>query len=375
MQGEKVALVTGSSSGARRVVRKLNFHSNQLLMHTTIMAALSMLAIFLIIPIDQIGQISSQQYVFGQENTNLSSSSSSNKIDASTTFPQIHNFTSTPPAPVNSWIIESRNGVVIIDTQRTLSEANNALDEIKKINKPILGVIITHPHPDHIGGTAILLNRSADVPIYSTQLTYNIMKNDTGGLIAFAKRLHGNDYADQVVLPNRIVKSGENITIDGITYNFEDIGPGEGGDMMLIYLPEQKLLFTGDVVNNRMHPALIEGHSTEWITQIEYIGQNYPATKVLFPGHGQSGSPKRLLDEQLNYINTFRSLVEQQMQIQSKTEVGEEGAANITEEGKMKIKNELQRLYPNYLHVALMPLDTMFDLNIDAIAKEISHDK
>ena len=160
------------------------------------------------------------------------------------------------------------------------------------MNKPILGVIITHPHPDHIGGTAVLLNGKSNVPIYSTQLTYNIMKNDTGGLIAFAKRLHGNDYPDQVVLPNRIVKSGEIVNIDGITYNFEDIGPGEGGDMMLIYLPKQKSLVTGDVINNRMHPALIEGNSIEWIKQIQYIEQNYSDASVVFPGHGQPGSPK-----------------------------------------------------------------------------------
>jgi alkyl sulfatase BDS1-like metallo-beta-lactamase superfamily hydrolase len=199
------------------------------------------------------------------------------------------------------------------------------------------------------------------------------MKNDTGGLIAFAKRLHGNNYTDQVVLPNRIIKSSENINIDGMTYNFKDIGPGEGGDMMLIYLPVQKLLFTGDVVNNRMHPALIEGHSKEWIKQIEFIGQNYSDARVLFPGHGQPGSLKTLLDEQMEYINTFRSLVEQQMQSVGK--IGEEGSANITEESKTRIKSELQRLYPDYLHVALMPLDTMFDLNIDAISKEINQDK
>jgi glyoxylase-like metal-dependent hydrolase (beta-lactamase superfamily II) len=370
MQRDNFATVI--SSDGRRVVGELNFHSNQLLMQTMIMTALSMLVIFLINPISQIGQISYQQYVFGQEYANVSSSSS-NITSTSITFPQIHNFTSTPPAPVNSWIIESRNGVVIIDTQRTLSEANNALDEIRRINKPILGVIITHPHPDHIGGTAVLLNGTSNVPIYSTQLTYNIMKNDIGGLIAFAKRLHGNDYPDQVVLPNRIVKSGEIVNIDGITYNIEDIGPGEGGDMMLIYLPEQKILFTGDVVNNQMHPALIEGNSTEWIKQIQYIGQNYSDTRMLFPGHGQSASPKNLLDEQLEYINTFRSLVEQQMQLAGK--VGEERSANITEEGKTKIKSELQRLYPDYLHVASMPLSDMFDLNIDAIAKEINQDK
>jgi glyoxylase-like metal-dependent hydrolase (beta-lactamase superfamily II) len=243
-----------------------------------------------------------------------------------------------------------------------LSEAENALDEIKKINKPILGVIITHPHPDHIGGTEVLLNGTSSVPIYSTQLTFDIMKNDTGGLIALTKQLHGDDYADQVVLPNKILTSDEIITIDGITYSFEEICPGEAGDMMLIYLPKQKLLFTGDVVNNRMHHALIEGRSSDWIKQLEYIGQNYSDARVLFPGHGQSGSPKALLDGQLQYINTFRSLVEQQLQL----------TGNITEEGKTKIKSELQKLYPNYLHVASLPLSDMLDLNIDAIAKEIS---
>jgi glyoxylase-like metal-dependent hydrolase (beta-lactamase superfamily II) len=190
------------------------------------------------------------------------------------------------------------------------------------------------------------------------------MKNDTGGLIALTKQLHGDDYADQVVLPNKILTSGEIITVDGVTYNFDDIGPGEAGDMMLIYLPEQKLLFTGDVVNNRMHPALIEGHSSDWIEQLEYIGQNYSDARIIYPGHGHPGKPKALLDEQSEYINTFRSLVEQQMQV----------AGNITEEGKTKIKSELQSLYPNYLHVASLPLSDILDLNIDAIAKEINQD-
>jgi glyoxylase-like metal-dependent hydrolase (beta-lactamase superfamily II) len=367
MQGRQVALITGSSNGSRRIVKKLNFQRNRLIILLAVMTGSSIFVTFLINPV---GQISQQQYVFAQENI---ITSPSNKINASTTFPQIHNYTSSPPGPVNSWFIESTNGVVVIDTQRTLSEAENTLEEIKKINKPILGVIITHPHPDHIGGTAVLLNGTSNVPIYSTQLTFDIMKNDTGGLIALTKQLHGDDYDDQVALPNRIIKSGENVNIDGISYNFEDIGPGEGGDMMLIYLPEQKLLFTGDVVNNRMHPALIEGHSTEWIEQIQYIGQNYSDARMLFPGHGQPGLPKTLLKEQSQYINTFRSLVEQQMQSAGK--VGEKGSANITEEGKIRIKSELQRLYPNYLHVASLPLSDMLDLNIDAIAKEINQDK
>jgi glyoxylase-like metal-dependent hydrolase (beta-lactamase superfamily II) len=322
--------------------------------------------------INPIGQSSSQyHHAFAQENTIVSSN---NKTNTNATFsPQIHNYTSSPPGPVNSWIIESNNGVVVIDTQRQLSEGKKVLDEIKKINKPILGVIITHPHPDHINGAETLLNETANVQIYSTQSTFDIMKNDTGGLIALSKQfLPCNDYSNQTVLPNKIVKSGKNITIDGITYSFEDIGPGEAGDMTLIYLPSQKILFTGDAVHNRMHPALIEGHSSDWIKQIEHIRQNYSDAKILFPGHGQSGLSKTLLDEQLNYINTFRSLVEKQMQRVAEEEVGEEKAANITEEGKMRIKSELQRLYPNYMPVAT--LSNILDINIDAVAKEISQD-
>jgi hypothetical protein len=46
------------------------------------------------------------------------------------------------------------------------------------------------------------------------------MKNDTGGYIALSKQLlPRSEYSDQVVLPNNIVKSGENITIDGLLGN------------------------------------------------------------------------------------------------------------------------------------------------------------
>ena len=51
---------------------------------------------------------------------------------------------------------------------------------------------------------------------------------------------------------------------------------------------------------------------------------------------------RTLLDDQLNYLNTFRSLVEQQMQFAARP-------ANITQEGKILIKSELQRLYPDYI--------------------------
>src|SRR5918995_3855733 len=87
--------------------------------------ASSMLVTSLINPIGHTSQ--QQQYVFAQENSTIvSSSSSSNKTSTNATFfPQIHNYTSSGLAPVNSWIIETKNGVVVVDTQRQFSEAKN----------------------------------------------------------------------------------------------------------------------------------------------------------------------------------------------------------------------------------------------------------
>ena len=64
------------------------------------------------------------------------------------------------------------------------------------------------------------------------------------------------------------------------------------------------------------------------------------------------------------------------MKLAPKIEEGERvesTALNITEGGKILIKNELQSRYPDYDPVATLP--NMLDYNIDAVAKEISQDK
>jgi glyoxylase-like metal-dependent hydrolase (beta-lactamase superfamily II) len=164
------------------------------------------------------------------------------------------------------------------------------------------------------------------------------------------------------------------------SFNFEDLGLGEAGDMTLIYLSSQKIMFTGDVVNNRMYPFFAgavspesRSHISEGIKQIEYLRQKYSDATILFPGHGRFGSAKILLDEQFNYLNAFRSLVEQQMQSGAAEVLGDRAAANIPEEGKIIIKSKLQSIYPDYNPVATLP--DMLDYNIGAVAKEISQEK
>lgn len=277
---------------------------------------------------------------------------------------QIHTYTSVGPSPVNSYWIETPKGIIVIDTQRDKPNAQRLLQEIQDTGKPIESIMITHPHPDHYFGTNILTNGTNNIPIYATRATFDTVKNDPAHLITLAKQLMGKDFPGKIVLPNRIVDSGQNVTVDGIQIGFEDIGPGEAATETMIYLPTQRILFTGDLVNNNMHPLLtgpnfVVSLSGDWIKQINYVMKKYSDAKVLYPGHGPTGSPTSLLNQQLQYLNTFRSLVEQQL-----TPTG-----NVSDQGRNIIKNELERIYPGYLPVATVP--NMIDLNINAVAKEL----
>jgi metal-dependent hydrolase (beta-lactamase superfamily II) len=65
------------------------------------------------------------------------------------------------------------------------------LQEIQDTGKPIEAIMITHPHPDHYFGTSILSNGTSNIPIYSTQATFDTIKNDPSHLIELAKQLMG----------------------------------------------------------------------------------------------------------------------------------------------------------------------------------------
>ncbi len=259
-----------------------------------------------------------------------------------------------PAFLVNSFIIETQNGVIVIDTQFLVSQALKLQHEVENLGKPMLGVIVTHPHPDHFNGVSLLC-KNLDIPIYATQSTLDEIKAVEATKRKFWKQTYGDDYPDSTTFPNQIVESKEELVIDGVTLTIDDLGAGESSDITVIYLPSEKTLIASDLLYHKVHPWLAESRSKAWIEQIGYVKKTYADAEVVHAGHGSEGRLDAL-DEQLEYIRFFRELVGNHLLPNE----------DLVDDAKAQIKKIMQNRYSGY------PLEFLIEMNIDGIAKELA---
>lgn len=104
---------------------------------------------------------------------------------------------------VNSYSIETGDGVILIDGQRELSSARAALDHLNPHAKPIAAIFLTHPHPDHFGGIGVFVEAAPDAPFYASQATRDSMAADSLGLIAASHEVVGDDSPRRSACPVR----------------------------------------------------------------------------------------------------------------------------------------------------------------------------
>src|SRR5580692_7467968 len=107
------------------------------------------------------------------------------------TTPKIHRYCSRSEAFfVNSWIVELADGLVIVDSQFLVSEATALIQKVRGFRQPPVALLLTHPHPDHYNGAALVQAAFPGIEIIATQKTFDGIKSSEGPKRAFWTPIH-----------------------------------------------------------------------------------------------------------------------------------------------------------------------------------------
>ena len=180
-----------------------------------------------------------------------------------------------------SWVV-TKEGVVIIDTPTVPSDAIKWHDEISK-SGPIRYVINTEPHMDHFAGNSFM----GGTLIAHDGVREAILKAPMEQLQDMIKRFAPESpppEKDFRFRPPDITYS-QSLTLYLGEHTFKLIHmPGHTPFQSVVFVPEERVVFTSDNVVHRVHPYLHQSLPHDWLKTLKKM-QEFEAD-VFVPGHG-----------------------------------------------------------------------------------------
>lgn len=234
---------------------------------------------------------------------------------AATTQPpavSLHRYASTDRSyGANAYWLESDAGIVLIDALFLRPDAELLATLLASRQKPLAGILLTHPHVDHFGGLGTLRRHFPQVPIFATAGTAAGVRPTHDR--AFADgwiQAFGADYDPDVVVPERIVADGETLTLANMKFTVRTFGPMEAADNAVVFNHELGVVFAGDALVNGGVYYLGEGRSATTISGLEALAAAYPPGTVALPGHSDPGSLHLIAEDNLGQVQAMRRAVE-----------------------------------------------------------------
>ncbi|BBB27084.1 MBL fold metallo-hydrolase [Amphritea japonica] len=210
----------------------------------------------------------------------------------------------------NFGFIVSDQGVLLIDSGGTLAGAKDIESHIRTItDKPVTLVINTGGQDHRWFGNSYFSARGADTLTSMQTQTDQATRGDNQS--GSTSRLTGDSWQGTTPQPaQQAITEKQSITFGVTEIQIIPVGPAHTGGETLVWLPQHKILFSGDTVYlDRMLGVGSQSQHLSWLAAFATIEALNPTTIV--PGHGMPADLSKAQKETRDYLQLLRTEVAQ----------------------------------------------------------------
>ena len=199
----------------------------------------------------------------------------------------------------NAGFVVGKRGVTVIDTCFTEARTRALLDSIRGVTSlPLQSLVNTHHHGDHTHGNYLLPSATiiAHEKCRQSILEAGLPKPDNPIGLLFPNVDWGGL---ELVAPFVTFEDRLNLYVDDLKLELIFMGPAHTTNDAIVWIPERKLLFSGDLIFNQGTPFVVMGSVAGSLSALERLRDLRPETIV--PGHGPVCGPE-LFDDTAAYL-------------------------------------------------------------------------
>ncbi len=207
----------------------------------------------------------------------------------------------------NTGIIIGDNAVMVIDTQATPVMAQDVIRRIREVtDKPIQYVVMSHYHAVRVLGAS------------AYQAQHIIASQDTRDLIVergaqdmkseierFPRLFQAVETIPGLTWPTITFKGEMTLWLGSLEVKLMQVGRGHTKGDTIAWLPQQKILFSGDLVEFDATPYAGDAYFSDWPQTLDNLAAMNPV--ALVPGRGAALSTPALVQAGLTGTRNFVS--------------------------------------------------------------------
>jgi glyoxylase-like metal-dependent hydrolase (beta-lactamase superfamily II) len=197
----------------------------------------------------------------------------------------------------NSGLV-NRGGGLVVDTFWDLPHTRALIATYARVaHEPVRRVVNTHHNGDHCWGnqlfeTAEIIGHRACAAAFGRDASPAMLQGmkalaagDDPALAAFARALDEWDFSGiELTPPTTLIDERLDLDLDGTRVSLLYVGPAHTAGDVVVHLPKERIVFTGDVLFRLCTPIGWEGTFAKWTAALDRVIALDPA--VVVPGHG-----------------------------------------------------------------------------------------